>query len=540
MKLYQFTADGKPGATIDLDPAKAFTIGRSPEATLTIDDDRASRIHAIIEWRGAPAKPMLRDNGSSNGVLVSGNKITAETPLAAGTRFVVGKTSFQFDGDPAATTDGPVAAAPVKAAAKPAAKSPMSGRASGGSSVKRGATIKRDPATSPRASALMERRKGSKLGAVWPILLIAIAGVVAWRMYDNSQDLPGGDTVIADAPADAGTGADASNPAATSTDGASSLAAAPTDSSHTARVEPTLISAGDPRLATGNTGAKPGITIEKPIVAPSAAETAAPAFEAPAASASAAPIEPSFEDPKPAGNDPTQKEWDRSAELAKKYDYKEARDLLRKLLKDGELTPAWNDKISARVDDLKAMMDTRTAVVEARAKRFRISIDQAAKLLDQSGVEGFLKECQKADTDGALAKGTLLIAIDQGFEDLANEMCREYVKNVKARDAANAFIAQRRGEAVPAGGYVWFDLTGNGGSWEARKDVEAAGYIEVRGKWVSAESIADEKRQALLEKGDKALEKGKFDDAEKVYNELIKDHAGSPQAGRAQAQLASL
>jgi diguanylate cyclase (GGDEF)-like protein len=51
-----------------------MTVGRSPQADITIDDQRVSRIHCIIKWIGETI--MLEDKGSSNGTFVDSKKVS--------------------------------------------------------------------------------------------------------------------------------------------------------------------------------------------------------------------------------------------------------------------------------------------------------------------------------------------------------------------------------------------------------------------------------------------------------------------------------
>jgi diguanylate cyclase (GGDEF)-like protein len=50
-----------------------MTIGRSPQADITLQDDRISRIHCIIEWMGD--KITIEDKGSTNGTYVDTRKV---------------------------------------------------------------------------------------------------------------------------------------------------------------------------------------------------------------------------------------------------------------------------------------------------------------------------------------------------------------------------------------------------------------------------------------------------------------------------------
>ena len=49
------------------------TIGRSPQADISISDDRISRIHCVIEWRGESIT--IEDQGSTNGTYIEARKV---------------------------------------------------------------------------------------------------------------------------------------------------------------------------------------------------------------------------------------------------------------------------------------------------------------------------------------------------------------------------------------------------------------------------------------------------------------------------------
>src|SRR5437899_9782364 len=65
--------------TIEVD-TKRFSIGRTPENDLVIEDTSLSRRHALIE--NFEGRFNLSDCGSSNGTFVNGNSITALTELS--------------------------------------------------------------------------------------------------------------------------------------------------------------------------------------------------------------------------------------------------------------------------------------------------------------------------------------------------------------------------------------------------------------------------------------------------------------------------
>jgi DNA-binding winged helix-turn-helix (wHTH) protein len=69
-------------------------IGRSPEATVCVDDSGVSRQHAriVVDGRGAT----LEDLESKNGTILDGQRIQRPTPLVNGSIIVVGATALRF------------------------------------------------------------------------------------------------------------------------------------------------------------------------------------------------------------------------------------------------------------------------------------------------------------------------------------------------------------------------------------------------------------------------------------------------------------
>jgi pSer/pThr/pTyr-binding forkhead associated (FHA) protein len=68
----------------------AFTLGRSSECNLCIEDPRASRVHALI--RSDDESAVLQDAGSSNGTLVNGVRLQRAQPLQQGDAIQIGDT----------------------------------------------------------------------------------------------------------------------------------------------------------------------------------------------------------------------------------------------------------------------------------------------------------------------------------------------------------------------------------------------------------------------------------------------------------------
>ena len=82
--------------TVEVD-TKRFSIGRTPENDLVIEDTSLSRRHALIE--NFEGRFNLSDCGSSNGTFVNGVKITAQSPqpLRPGDELNIGNTRFRFE-----------------------------------------------------------------------------------------------------------------------------------------------------------------------------------------------------------------------------------------------------------------------------------------------------------------------------------------------------------------------------------------------------------------------------------------------------------
>lgn len=71
-----------------------MTIGRAPEADITIDDDWASRIHAVIEWADEVIR--IKDNGSTNGIYVDYRRVDSAI-LAQGVPLQIGHSVMKVD-----------------------------------------------------------------------------------------------------------------------------------------------------------------------------------------------------------------------------------------------------------------------------------------------------------------------------------------------------------------------------------------------------------------------------------------------------------
>ncbi len=81
------------GTTVPLKESGVL-LGRNPECTLVLDDDYASGRHARVYYDGKSW--YVEDLGSTNGTHVNGEKITAPTPLQAGSQLRIGTTVLEL------------------------------------------------------------------------------------------------------------------------------------------------------------------------------------------------------------------------------------------------------------------------------------------------------------------------------------------------------------------------------------------------------------------------------------------------------------
>jgi pSer/pThr/pTyr-binding forkhead associated (FHA) protein len=90
----------------DVEVAQGETIiGRSPKCQLVLDDALVSRAHArLIVHRGTAT---IEDMGSSNGVLVNGDRLTRARVLVSGDRVVIGHQTFMLLAEAGAQSQEP-------------------------------------------------------------------------------------------------------------------------------------------------------------------------------------------------------------------------------------------------------------------------------------------------------------------------------------------------------------------------------------------------------------------------------------------------
>lgn len=88
------------GVKIPIDKS-SFTIGRGEDNDLCIDDELASRAHAVLECtrrdgqEAAPCTWLLRDLNSTNGTFVKDQRVTVHA-LSDGEVIRIGKTFLKF------------------------------------------------------------------------------------------------------------------------------------------------------------------------------------------------------------------------------------------------------------------------------------------------------------------------------------------------------------------------------------------------------------------------------------------------------------
>jgi DNA-binding CsgD family transcriptional regulator len=85
-----------------------LTLGRGEGNDIRLDDEKVSRIHAVLERAGGSWT--IRDLSSSNGTFVKGVRITTERPLEANEEILVGTTRMVYRATGSSTEQRTVAA----------------------------------------------------------------------------------------------------------------------------------------------------------------------------------------------------------------------------------------------------------------------------------------------------------------------------------------------------------------------------------------------------------------------------------------------
>jgi two-component system cell cycle response regulator len=72
-----------------------ITLGRSPDATIMLQDTHVSRLHLTIQYDAASGGYRIQDLGSSNGTLLNETRIT-DAVLRDGDKIIIGSTMLRF------------------------------------------------------------------------------------------------------------------------------------------------------------------------------------------------------------------------------------------------------------------------------------------------------------------------------------------------------------------------------------------------------------------------------------------------------------
>lgn len=92
--------------------SRVISIGRDPSNDLVLSDSMVSRRHAILEQRDD--QYILRDNNSSNGTMVNGDRVDHEKPLRDGDLVAIGSSRLLFQLDDTSAASIPPAPAAAK------------------------------------------------------------------------------------------------------------------------------------------------------------------------------------------------------------------------------------------------------------------------------------------------------------------------------------------------------------------------------------------------------------------------------------------
>jgi uncharacterized RDD family membrane protein YckC len=100
--------------------SRVISIGRDPSNDLVLSDAMVSRRHAILEHRDN--QYILRDNNSSNGTMVNGDRVDIEKPLRDGDLVAIGSSRLLFQLDETAEASIPAAVVAAGMSHGPAAR----------------------------------------------------------------------------------------------------------------------------------------------------------------------------------------------------------------------------------------------------------------------------------------------------------------------------------------------------------------------------------------------------------------------------------
>lgn len=122
------TIDGKVVGEHNLDKDR-MQIGRNANNDIQINESTVSGTHAVVV-KQADGSYIIEDSGSTNGILVNGNKVLSH-PLVSGEVLQMGKAKVSFSGDGGAHTGTVVMSADMLADGRVIALKHMSGPRAG-------------------------------------------------------------------------------------------------------------------------------------------------------------------------------------------------------------------------------------------------------------------------------------------------------------------------------------------------------------------------------------------------------------------------
>lgn len=161
------------------------TFGRSPENTIVIASQRASRRHAEIRREGGVY--LLIDLGSSNGTILNGQLIQRQI-LRPGDTFVIGDEMFRFEEVAGATLDPtlPVGSAPAPAASGWSVQ-PLPSPSDGGFRLPPGPPVPAQPQPQPRRLPIW-----LLIGGLFTCIILAGAVTGGVMLFNRSGIIAGG------------------------------------------------------------------------------------------------------------------------------------------------------------------------------------------------------------------------------------------------------------------------------------------------------------------------------------------------------------
>ncbi|MCB1866300.1 MAG: FHA domain-containing protein [Chromatiales bacterium] len=74
----------------------SFNVGRSQKCKFVLEDDRASREHAMFQYDDAGRRWLIIDLGSTNGTYLNENRLSRPMPLKDGDTVRIGDSQFEF------------------------------------------------------------------------------------------------------------------------------------------------------------------------------------------------------------------------------------------------------------------------------------------------------------------------------------------------------------------------------------------------------------------------------------------------------------